>query len=227
MHSATGRRRSGCSGNAGELRSAARVAIDLARLHVGMLGHDAAGQRLGRAGPDGCSTGSGRASSGATSSSPSWRATGPTSTTCWRAPSGRWTIAVEFGDSDLEAQALADGGLALVSQGRASEGFARLDAALAAISAGEVGPDRRRHLLLLDADRLRPGRRRAARRGVDGHRRGRSSATPATGRGCCTPTAASPTGRCCCAAGRWSRGRGADARGARTGRRVRTSPTGR
>ena len=29
---------------AGELRSAARVAIDLARLHVGMLGHVAAGQ---------------------------------------------------------------------------------------------------------------------------------------------------------------------------------------
>ena len=50
------------------------------------------------------------------------------------------TIAVEFGDSDLEVQAMADSGLALVSQGRVSEGFARLDAALAAISAGEVGP---------------------------------------------------------------------------------------
>jgi DNA-binding CsgD family transcriptional regulator len=50
------------------------------------------------------------------------------------------TIALEFADSDLEVHAMADSGLALVSQGRVSEGFARLDAALAAISAGEVGP---------------------------------------------------------------------------------------
>jgi DNA-binding NarL/FixJ family response regulator len=50
------------------------------------------------------------------------------------------SIAADFGDVDLEAQAMADGGLALVTQGRASEGFNRLDAALAAISAGEVSP---------------------------------------------------------------------------------------
>ena len=49
-------------------------------------------------------------------------------------------IAAEFGDLDLETQAMADGGLALVTQGRTSEGFARLDAALAAITAGEVTP---------------------------------------------------------------------------------------
>jgi DNA-binding CsgD family transcriptional regulator len=47
-------------------------------------------------------------------------------------------IAFEFGDSDLEVQALADSGLALVTQGRAREGFARLDEALAAITAGDV-----------------------------------------------------------------------------------------
>jgi DNA-binding CsgD family transcriptional regulator/predicted negative regulator of RcsB-dependent stress response len=47
-------------------------------------------------------------------------------------------IAFEFGDSDLEVQALADSGLALVTQGRVREGFARLDEALAAITAGEV-----------------------------------------------------------------------------------------
>jgi DNA-binding CsgD family transcriptional regulator/tetratricopeptide (TPR) repeat protein len=47
-------------------------------------------------------------------------------------------IAGEFGDTALEAQALADSGLALVTRGQAREGFARLDAALAAISAGEV-----------------------------------------------------------------------------------------
>ncbi len=48
-------------------------------------------------------------------------------------------LAIEHGDVDLEARALADGGLALVSQGRNREGFARLDAALAVISTGQVG----------------------------------------------------------------------------------------
>lgn len=50
-------------------------------------------------------------------------------------------IAVEHGDVALEARALADGGLALVSQGRTREGFARLEASLATISAGGVDWD--------------------------------------------------------------------------------------
>ena len=49
-------------------------------------------------------------------------------------------IAADFGDVDLEAQATADGGLALVTMGRTKEGLARLDAAMAAIAAGEVTP---------------------------------------------------------------------------------------
>ena len=44
-------------------------------------------------------------------------------------------IAVEHGDVALEARALADGGLALVSQGRTREGFARLEAAQADFAA--------------------------------------------------------------------------------------------
>jgi DNA-binding CsgD family transcriptional regulator len=47
-------------------------------------------------------------------------------------------LAIEFGDADLEARALAESGFALVSQGRSREGFARLDEAMAAITAGEV-----------------------------------------------------------------------------------------
>lgn len=47
-------------------------------------------------------------------------------------------LALEFHDPDLEARALADGGLALISQGRLAEGFARLDEAMAPVSAGEV-----------------------------------------------------------------------------------------
>lgn len=47
-------------------------------------------------------------------------------------------LAIEFNDPDLEARALADGGLALISQGQLERGFARLDEAMAPVSAGEV-----------------------------------------------------------------------------------------
>ncbi len=47
-------------------------------------------------------------------------------------------LAIEFKDPDLEARALADGGLALISQGQLAKGFARLDEAMAAITSGEV-----------------------------------------------------------------------------------------
>ena len=47
-------------------------------------------------------------------------------------------LAQEFHDPDLEARALADSGLALVSQGRIAEGLARLDEAMTAVVAGEV-----------------------------------------------------------------------------------------
>ena len=49
-----------------------------------------------------------------------------------------FAIAEEFGDHDLEVRALADGGLALVTAGRVTEGLRRLDAAMTAITAGEV-----------------------------------------------------------------------------------------
>ncbi|MGY1739528.1 MULTISPECIES: LuxR C-terminal-related transcriptional regulator [unclassified Blastococcus] len=47
-------------------------------------------------------------------------------------------LAAEFADPDLEVRALADGGYALVVQGRLREGYDRLDEAMAALSAGEV-----------------------------------------------------------------------------------------
>jgi DNA-binding CsgD family transcriptional regulator len=47
-------------------------------------------------------------------------------------------LAGEFGDSELEVRALADSGYGLVVRGRVMEGFARLDEAMAALSAGEV-----------------------------------------------------------------------------------------
>ncbi len=48
-------------------------------------------------------------------------------------------LAAEFDDHELEVLALANCGYALVVQGRTAEGFARLDEAMAALSAGEVG----------------------------------------------------------------------------------------
>lgn len=47
-------------------------------------------------------------------------------------------LALEFNDPDLEARALADGGLALINQGRLKEGFARLDEAMAPVVSGEL-----------------------------------------------------------------------------------------
>ncbi len=47
-------------------------------------------------------------------------------------------LAGDFGDTELEVLALADMGYALVVQGRMAEGFATLDEAMAAMSAGEV-----------------------------------------------------------------------------------------
>jgi ATP/maltotriose-dependent transcriptional regulator MalT len=47
-------------------------------------------------------------------------------------------IALEHRDRALEVRALADGGYALVSQGRVREGFDRLDEALAMLTSGEV-----------------------------------------------------------------------------------------
>jgi DNA-binding CsgD family transcriptional regulator len=47
-------------------------------------------------------------------------------------------IARQFGDVGLEVRALADSGLALVTQGRVNDGFALLDEAVATVSSGEV-----------------------------------------------------------------------------------------
>ena len=121
----------------GEDRLAARVAIDLTDLHASMLGNVSAGRGwaararrvLGTIGPG-----------------PEWGYLELAIMACARpdvdellASADRaLAIAAEFADTDLEVRALADSGLSLVSQGRMSEGFARLDEALATIYAGEI-----------------------------------------------------------------------------------------
>jgi DNA-binding NarL/FixJ family response regulator len=47
-------------------------------------------------------------------------------------------LAREFSDHELELRALADQGLALISQGRVSEGLAQLDEVMVAVAAGEI-----------------------------------------------------------------------------------------
>jgi DNA-binding NarL/FixJ family response regulator len=124
--------------DSGNRRAAARVAIHLAHLHEGLLGNRAAGlgwlerarRLLTQVGP--CVE---------------WGYLELAFLACYRddveellAGADRaLAIAIEFDDRDLEALALADGGLALVSSGRVGDGFRRLDAAMAMVMAGEVG----------------------------------------------------------------------------------------
>jgi len=122
---------------AGELRAAARVAAELALVHASAFGNQAVGagwlgrgrrllDRVGRCVEQGylalaylavhC----------------------PDMAAVERDAAFALELAVEFGDSDLEARALAESGFALVAQGRTREGFSLLDEAMAAITAGEV-----------------------------------------------------------------------------------------
>ena len=121
----------------GDLRSAGRVAIELAHFHDALLGNRAAGlgwlERARR-----LLTQVGRCVE--------WGYLELAFLACYRedvvdleASADRaLTIALEFGDRDLEALALADGGLALVTSGRIREGFRRLDEAMAMLTTGEV-----------------------------------------------------------------------------------------
>jgi DNA-binding CsgD family transcriptional regulator len=122
---------------AGDDRNAARVALQVTHLHANVFGHEAAGEGwLGRA----------RRLLERIGSCVEWgyyelalmACDRPDAVELERSADRALDIAMEFADADLEALALADGGLALVSQGRHREGFGRLDEALAAVSAGEV-----------------------------------------------------------------------------------------
>ncbi len=123
--------------DAGEPRAAARVATELVDLYAGLLGQPAVGNGwaararrvLEQVGP--CVE---------------WGYLELARIACdrpdiddlLRGTERALAIAAEFADPDLHTRALADSGLALVSRGRARDGFARLDEALVAITAGEV-----------------------------------------------------------------------------------------
>ncbi|GAC1598529.1 MAG: hypothetical protein NVS3B21_24140 [Acidimicrobiales bacterium] len=123
--------------DAGELRSAVRVAAELADLHRSVLGNPAAAAGwIGRSevlleqiGP--CVERGYLALAIVACDLPD-------ADEVERSAAIALGLAREYGDRDLEVRALADGGLALVTQGRIAEGFSRLDQAMASISAGEV-----------------------------------------------------------------------------------------
>src|SRR5262249_27586433 len=123
----------------GDLRSAVRVAAVLAEVHGDLLGNKSAGRGwaargmrlVERIGP--CvELGYLELASIACER--------PDVVELERSANRALALAIEFGDSNLEVRALADSGLALVSQGRTREGFSRLDEAMAAISTDEGDP---------------------------------------------------------------------------------------
>jgi DNA-binding CsgD family transcriptional regulator len=125
--------------DAGDLRSAARVAADIAEIHGDLLGNKSAargwvarGMRLVEQIGPGVEAGYLELAMIACEI--------PDVVALGRSADRALALAIEFGDADLEVRALADSGLALVSQGRTREGFGRLDEAMAAISAGGVDP---------------------------------------------------------------------------------------
>ena len=121
----------------GEAKAAARVAAGLADLHGSCLGNPAAGRGWVQRGrrilePVGRCVELGYLELSIVACE------APDVTQLLVAAELALELALEFNDSDLEARALADSGYALVVQGRLTEGFNRLDEAMAALSAGEV-----------------------------------------------------------------------------------------
>jgi DNA-binding NarL/FixJ family response regulator len=122
---------------AGDPRHAARVAAQLADLHGSCLGNLAAGQGWANRGRRVLAA-VGRCVELGYLELPVVACLAPDVEELLTAADRALGLAQEFADPDLEVRALADGGYALVVQGRIRDGFARLDEAMAALSAGEV-----------------------------------------------------------------------------------------
>ncbi len=123
--------------DAGDLRAAALVAARLGELHAGSLGNEAVGRGWLERGRRLLET------AGPCVEWGYWELARiacdrPDIDELSRSADRALAIAREHGDVGLEARALADSGLALVTRGHLKEGFARLDEALATFSAGEV-----------------------------------------------------------------------------------------
>lgn len=124
---------------AGDQRAAARAAIELAEVHAGPLGRPALAngwrERARR-----CLDGEGDCAERGYVELAIMACDRADVPALLASTERALALAEATGDTTLEARALADQGLALVTGGRVADGFARLDAALAMIAAGEVRP---------------------------------------------------------------------------------------
>ena len=122
---------------AGDNRGASRVAADLAGLHVSAWGNRAVGRGWidrGRRllGPDGHCVEEGYLALAVLGCDQ------PDVDALLEAAERALSLAVEFFDPLLEIRALSESGFALVAQGHLADGFARLDEAMTAVTAGDV-----------------------------------------------------------------------------------------
>ena len=122
---------------AGNNRAAARVAADLADLHNTMFGNRAAGQGWVQRGRR-LLADEGRCPEAGYLELSIIACEAPDVGELLAGADRALALATEFGDPALEVRALADSGYALVVQGRLTEGFARLDEAMATLSTGEI-----------------------------------------------------------------------------------------
>src|SRR6266851_5346025 len=123
--------------SAGELRAAARAAAELALLRASAFGNQAVGAGwLGRARR--LLDRAGRCVEQGYLALAYLAVHRPDVAAVERDAAFALELALEFADADLEVRALAESGFALVARGRQTEGFSRLDEAMAAITAGEV-----------------------------------------------------------------------------------------
>src|SRR3979411_79772 len=126
--------------SSGNARGAARVAADLAALYAGVFGNDAlAAGWLARA--HRLLAGTGRCVERGYVALAFLSMHRFDLATVENDAALALELAIEFADSDLEVLALTEGGYALIAQGRITEGFSRMDEAMAAIGAGEVSDD--------------------------------------------------------------------------------------
>ena len=140
MSAPRGRARSRLAKAAGETRIAAGIAIALLDLHTSVLGNAAAGNGW-RARAERLLDEAGHCVEQGHYEIAVIACDRPDIDALAASTDRARAIGEEFGDAGLVVRALAEGGLALVSQGRTAEGFTRLDEALASICAGEIGDD--------------------------------------------------------------------------------------
>lgn len=125
---------------AGESCAAARVAAVLAGIHVGCLGNEAVGRGWARR-AERLLDGVGPCVERGYVELAILACDRADIDDLARSAAAALTIARTYGDVALEVRALADGAVALISQGRMGEGLARIDEVMAMLSSGQIADE--------------------------------------------------------------------------------------